>query len=91
MKTNEKGLIQILLVIGILAVLGVIGWVLLSPKKTGSVVQNYLPSPTVNQDQHSAPINNQSDLKNTSASLDSTDTTQMDAELNALDKDLSSF
>lgn len=100
MKTNQKGVIQIVLIIGIVAALAVIGYALyLKSKPSLSTTGVYNPSavPSAYQTQYQqsgqavAPINNASDLNSAAASLDSTDTTQMNTQLNALNSASSGF
>lgn len=96
----QKGVIQILLIIGIVAALGVIGYVLYTQRmNTLPQTSFYNPKEVPTQYQTTyqqsgeavAPINSGSDLNSTTTSLDSTDMTQIDAELNALDTASSGF
>ena len=100
MKKNQKGVIQIILIIGIVAALAVIGYALyLKNKPTLSTTGIYNPSavPSAYQNQYTqsgqavAPIQNSSDLNSAAASLNSTDTTQLDTQLKALDSASSGF
>lgn len=97
---NEQGLIQILLVIGIVAALGVIGYTIYSQKvnslsQTGVYNPQTLPTSYKATSQESgqviAPVNNNEDLNSVSANLDTTDITQIDSELGALDSASSGF
>lgn len=91
---NQKGSILIFLAVGILIALGVIGYVLygsklgLTPKSNlynpNSVPVQYQGSYNESGQSVEA-INSSGDLDKASASLDATDTTQLDAELKALD------
>lgn len=77
----QKGIIQIILIIGIVAALAVIGYVLYSQRL------NSLPA----QYQAVAPIQNSKDLSGATTSLDASDVTQIDTELNALNSASSGF
>lgn len=97
---NQKGFIQILLIIGIVAALGVIGYVFYTQSRTSLTNTSlYNPNavPTQYQAQYNqsgqavAPIQNSKDLKGAAASLDSTDMTQIDAHLNALNSASAGF
>lgn len=96
----QKGIVQILLVIGIVVVLGVIGYVLYSQKmnslpKTSFYNPAAVPTQYQTTYQQSgqavAPIKNGSDLSSANTSLNSTDMTQLDTQLNALNTASSGF
>lgn len=96
----QKGLIQIVLIIGIVAALAVIGYVLYSQKLnslTGGSLYNPSSIPAQYQGQYEAsgqavaPIQSSKDLSGASTSLDSTNMTQLDAQLNALNSASSGF
>lgn len=96
----QKGIIQIVLIIGIVAALAVIGYVLYSQKLnslTNSNLYNPGSMPAQYQGEYKAsgqavaPIKDGSDLNSASASLNSTDITQLDAQLNALNSVSSGF
>lgn len=84
----QKGLIQIVLIIGIFAALAVIGYVLYS-QRLNSLTGGSLYNPS--SIQAVAPIQSSKDLSGASTSLDSTDVTQLDAQLNALNSASSGF
>lgn len=88
MLKNQKGFAQILLIVGIAAVVAVIGYLVLSRKGISNIpyVGNNQP-----QTETVAPIQSANDLNNASANLDSTDTTQIDAQLNQLDSASTGF
>lgn len=81
---RSQGFVQILLIVGIVAALGVIGYVLFSKKIS-------IQTPNFNLGSSVPPIQNASDLNKASASLDSASTAQMDTELNALNQASSGF
>lgn len=96
----QKGFIQIVLIAGIVVALAVIGYIFYSQKANSLTTSNlYNPSsmPAQYQGQYQqsgqavAPIQNGSDLNSASASLDSTDTSQIDAQLNALNSASAGF
>ena len=96
-KTNQQGLVQILLILGIVAAVGVIGYVLFNQskiKKESLKIVN-VPEAYKSQYQESSDqvtqINDSGDLAKTSETLEVTDTTEIDSELSQLDSDLSSF
>lgn len=81
-----------MLIIGIVLLLGVIGYLVVFQPKTGNVARNtQTPIETSQPSATTAPIQNSDDLNTVSASLDSTDSTQLDAELNKLESETSSF
>lgn len=97
---QQKGFIQILLIIGIVAALGVIGYVFYTQSRnslTNTSLYNPNAMPTQYQAQYNqsgqvvAPIQNGKDLNSASASLDSTDMTQIDTHLNALNSASAGF
>lgn len=97
MPAGSQGFVQILLVVGIVAALAVIGFVLYRQRMAVSN-QTALTAPSAatgaqySQGSAGAPqIQNASDLNKASASLDSTDTTQIDTQLNALNSASSGF
>lgn len=103
MKNNQKampagrqGIIQALLVIGILAVLTFIGYILYAQKiQKQQAAVSAIPSPYQVQYQQAgqavAPIKDTTDLNSASTSLDSADITQLDTHLNALNSASSGF
>ncbi len=80
---SQKGFIQVLLILGIVAALAVAGFVLYTQKKN---ILTAVPAQTT-----VAPIQNANDLNSAAASLDSTDTTQLDTQLNQLNSSASTF
>ena len=90
---NQKGLVQLILVIAIVGILTFIGYML--------YVQNQSPEvtavPSAYQAQYTeagnsvTPVENSSDLDSAAASLDAEDTAQIDAELNKLNSASSGF
>jgi hypothetical protein len=96
MKTNQKGIIQIFLILGITLALGAIIWVLATTPKDNKISE-VLPVPSGYQNSYSEganeipSIDNTSDFQTVSASLDTVSTAEMDAELQKLDSDISSF
>lgn len=96
MKTNQKGIVQLLLVIGIVVALGVIGYAIYANNQTKtSLSKTKVPKAYQAQYQQSAdsvaPIQNSSDLGKAAASLDTTSTTEIDTHLNALNSASSGF
>jgi len=92
---SQSGFIQIILILGIVIVLGMIGYLLITPKK---VAVNSIPSvqpvaapvsETSNPEVGS--IKTSKDLNTSSQSLDDLDTAQIDAQLNLLESESSSF
>lgn len=93
-KDRQKGLVQILLIIGIVVAIGIIGYVLYVQRFGNSLTTSNLYNPRAlptayqgsyqTSGQAVAPIQNKKDLDNASASLDLTNTTQIDSEINAL-------
>lgn len=96
MKTNQKGIIQLLLIIGIVIALGVIGYAIFAKNQSKTSISN-IPVPTAYQTQYQqsvdsvAPIQNSSDLGKAAANLDATSTTEIDTSLNALNSASSGF
>ena len=97
MKTNQKGIVQIVLIVGILIALSIVGFVLYNQKqlKDQALQITNVPDSYKSEYQQSAsevtPINNSDDLDNAQTALEASDTTEIDAELKSLDTDLSSF
>ncbi len=94
MKT-QSGFIQIILILGIIAALALIGYLLITPKKI-SVIPSYTSQPystpaTETQNPEVGSIKTNKDLNNSSNSLDELDTAQIDAQLNLLESESSSF
>lgn len=97
----QKGLVQYLLIIGIVAALGIIGYVLYSQRLSSPLTRSNLYNPQAVPTQYQiqyqqsgqavAPIKNTTDLNSASGSLDSTDVTQIDTQLNALNSASSGF
>lgn len=93
---NQKGLIQLLLIVGIAAAAGVIVWVLASGTKE-KTPQVAMPLPSAYQADYYqgsdevAPVENSSDLQTVSASLEDSYDAEFEAELQALEKDLAAF
>lgn len=97
---NQKGFMAVLLILVVVAILAVAGFALYTQKKS-SLTQggSYNPAavPTQYQGQYQqsgqavTPIKNANDLNSASTSLDSTDTTQLDTQLNQLNTSGSSF
>lgn len=97
---KDQKIIQIFLIVGIVAAVGVIAYVLYSQKINSlptTSVYNPQAVPTQYQTtykqsgQSVTPINNNSDLNSASTSLDSTDMNQFDAEMNQLNSASSGF
>lgn len=94
MKSNENGLIQLILVLGIVLLLGAIGWFVVNNKKQQV---DTLPVPSDYQTQYQqasdkvAPIEDKQDLDSASAEVDGVSTAEFDAELQKIDSDLNSF
>lgn len=96
----QKGIVQILLIVGIVAALGVIGYVIYN-QRINSLVNSdlYNPNavPTQYQSQYTqsgqavAPIHDSKDLNSASGSLDNTDVSQIDVELKALNSASAGF
>ncbi|QQG42114.1 MAG: hypothetical protein HYV90_02250 [Candidatus Woesebacteria bacterium] len=89
MKNNQKGIIQLLLVIGIVAVLTFIGYLLYTQNMQKQKISvSAVPSPYQVQYQKAgdevAPVKDSSDLTSVDATLDATDITELDTSLNAL-------
>ncbi len=97
MNKNQKGFAQVLLILGIVAALAVIGFVLYKQNTMKLASQKPTSVPEAYQTQYQesadsvAPVENTSDLTTVSTTIDTTDTTQMDADLDSLSTDLSSF
>lgn len=97
MKTNQKGIVQIVLIVGILIALSIVGFVLYNQKQLKDQASQItsVPDSYKSEYQQSAsevtPINNPDDLDNAQTALEASDTTEIDAELKSLDTDLSSF
>ncbi len=91
---NEKGFVQILLILGIAVVVGIIGYMILTNGKSSQVAAP-VPSPyqaQYNQGAASAnQIQNANDLNTASQGLDSADTAQIDTQLKALDSASAGF
>lgn len=94
---EQKGFIQILLIIGVVVVLAVFGYLFYS-KNMGAKVSSLLKSEnnfTSQQDQLSDvqvdQINDPKDLDTVSTVLDAQDTTQIDYQLSQLDSISSGF
>lgn len=98
---NQKGFAMVLLIVFVVvAALAVVGLVLYRQKlnsltQNENVNQSAVPAQYQAQYQQSgqsvAPIQDANDLNSASASLDSTDTTQLDTQLNQLNSNASSF
>lgn len=98
---NQKGFIMVVLaVLAVIAALAVIGYGFYTKNKsfltqTGSSSQTPVAVQNKNQNKQAvktaAPIQNASDLDSVSTSLDSTDTTQLDIQLDLLNSSTSSF
>lgn len=92
---SQKGFVQVLLIIGIAAAIAVIGYVFYRQSLIGKVAS--VPVPSAYQAQYMqgqagvGQIQNGRDLSKASASLESADTAQMDAQLNALNQASSGF
>ncbi len=89
MKNNQKGITQVLLVVGIVAVLTFIGYLLYTQNmQKQKIVTSAVPSPYQAQYQQAgqavAPIKDTTSLNSAASNLDTTDLTQLDAHLNAL-------
>jgi hypothetical protein len=93
---NQKGIIQVLLVVGIVAIVILIGYMIylrnigkqalsVLPSTSGTPTQNLTVQPTP------IPLQNSSDLNTASASLDSTDTSRIDTQLNQLNSATTGF
>lgn len=95
MKTNQKGLIQILLILGIVVVLGVIGWVLTSsPKKTelsNTQVPTQYQTDYTEGSTEVMEITDSEDLGTVASSLESDTDAEFEAELKKLESDLAAF
>lgn len=93
MPLVRQGFIQIILVLAIVAVLGIIGYLLYVQKQDLKVTA--VPSPYQAQYTEAGnsvtPVENSSDLDGAAASLDAEDTAQIDAELNKLNSASSGF
>lgn len=96
MKTNQKGIIQIFLILGITLALGAIIWVLVTTPGNDKVSE-IVPVPAGYQDSYNEgsdgvpQIEDNADFQSVSASLDTVSTAELDAELEKLDSDISSF
>lgn len=97
MKTNQKGLIQIFLILGITLALGAIIWVIATTPKNNKVSEVPPVVPAGYQDSYTAgadavpPIDDNADFQSVATSIDTISTAEMDAELQKLDGDISSF
>ncbi len=95
MKNNEKGLIQVLIAVGIVALVAFIGYMVYVQNLNKQAAVSAVPSPYQAQYQQAGQtvgsIQNSADLNTASASLDSTNTTQLDTNLNALNSASSGF
>lgn len=93
---NQKGLIQVLVVVAVVAVLTFVGYMLYVQKMQKARV-TVAPVPSAYQmsyqqaGQTVAPVTSTTDLKTASSTLDATDTTQIDAQLNQLNSASSGF
>lgn len=97
MKTNQKGVIQIVLVVGILIAIGVIGFVMYNQKQLkdlSSKVTN-VPDAYKSDYQQSSDevtlINDSEDLTIVDTTLETSNTTEIETELKSLDSDLAAF
>lgn len=96
METNQKGIIQLLLVIGIVVALGVIGYAIFAKNQT-KISLSKISVPTAYQMQYQqsansvAPIQNSADLGKAANSLDAASTAEIDTHLNALNSASSGF
>ncbi len=89
MKNSQKGITQILLVIGIVALLAFIGYLFYTQSvQQQKITISEVPSPYQVQYQKAgeevAPVKDSSDLTSVDATLDATDITELDTSLNAL-------
>lgn len=91
---NEKGFIQVLLILGIAVVVGIIGYIILTNGRSSQVAAP-VPSPYQAQYNQGAASANQiqssNDLNTASQNLDSANTAQIDAQLKALDSASAGF
>jgi flagellar basal body-associated protein FliL len=91
MNKTQKGLIQTLILVAVVVLilaLAAVGYLMLGRnRQAGNPLQNF---GTLNQPQNQvAPINSANDLNSASNSLDATDTTQIDTQLDQLDTEAS--
>ena len=97
MKTNQKGIVQIVLVVGILLAIGVIGFVMYNQQqlknesaRTTSVPEAYKVDYQQSSNEVTA-INSSEDLTSTTNTLETSNTTEIETELKSLDSDLAAF
>lgn len=97
---NQKGFMTVLIIIVVVVALAVVGFALYTQKQSsltqgGSYNPEAVPTQYQNQYKQSgqavAQVKNANDLNSASTSLDSTDTTQLDTQLNQLNSSISSF
>lgn len=88
---NKKGFSQVI-IIAIVAILIAIGVAMAVKKGTNlNIYDKQGPQVTQTQQPQASPIQNSSDLNVTLADLDNTDVDGIDAELNQIDADASTF